>query len=104
MFRNRFDSSRSWWPKALGERDSEDYAIVSRILDSSTGSVHLIIAGLTHRGTEAAGDFTTSPELIADFVKQAPKEWNRKNLQIVLHTNVVNDTSESPTVVAAYYW
>jgi hypothetical protein len=102
--KDRFDSSRSWWPKALGERDSEDYAIVSRILDSSTGSVHLIIAGLTHRGTQAAGDFTTSRELIADFVKQAPKEWNRKNLQIVLHTNVVNDTPESPTVVATYYW
>jgi len=28
---DRFDASRSWWPKSLGEKDSEDYAIVSRI-------------------------------------------------------------------------
>jgi hypothetical protein len=102
--RDRFDSSRSWWPKFSGEKDIEDYAIVSRILDSKTGSVLITIAGLRQSGTRAAGDFTTSPELIAEFIKQAPKDWSRKNLQIVLHTNVVNDIPASPTVVAAYYW
>ncbi|HXM66873.1 MAG TPA: hypothetical protein VN911_09095 [Candidatus Acidoferrum sp.] len=101
---DRFDTSRSWWPKFLGEKDSEDYAIVSRILDSKTGSVLVIIAGLTHRGTQAAGDFTTNPGLVAEFIKQAPKDWSRKNLQIVLHTNVVNDIPGSPTVVASYSW
>jgi hypothetical protein len=101
---DRFDASRSWWPKFLGEKDSDDYAIVSRILDSKTGSVLVIIAGLTHRGTQAAGDFTTNPELVAEFIKQAPKDWSRKSLQIVLHTNVVNDIPGSPTVVASYYW
>ena len=101
---DRFDTSRSWWPKFLGEKDSDDYAIVSRILDSKTGSVLITIAGLRQSGTRAAGDFTTSPELIAEFIKQAPKDWSRKNLQIVLHTNVVNDIPASPTVVAAYYW
>ena len=101
---DRFDTSRSWWPKFLGEKDSDDYAIVSRILDSKTGSVLVIIAGLTHRGTQAAGDFITNPELVAEFIKQAPKDWSRKNLQIVLHTNVVNDIPGSPTVVASYSW
>jgi hypothetical protein len=101
---DRFDSSRSWWPKFSGEKDSEDYAIVSRILDSKTGSVLITIAGLRQSGTRAAGDFTTSPELIAEFIKQAPKDWSRKNLQIVLHTNVVNDIPGPPTVVASYYW
>jgi len=101
---DKFDTSRSWWPKFLGEKDSDDYAIVSRILDSKTGSVLLIIAGLTHRGTQAAGDFITNPELVAEFIKQAPKDWSRKNLQIVLHTNVVNDIPGTPTVVASYYW
>jgi hypothetical protein len=101
---DKFDTSRSWWPKFLGEKDSDDYAIVSRILDSQTGSSLVIIAGLTHRGTQAAGDFITNPELVAEFVKQAPKDWSRKNLQIVLHTNVVNDIPRTPTVVASYYW
>jgi hypothetical protein len=101
---DKFDKSRSWWPKFLGEKDSDDYAIVSRILDSKTGSVLVTIAGLTHRGTQAAGDFTTNPALFAEFLKQEPKDWSRKNLQIVLHTNVVNDIPGPPTVVAAYSW
>ena len=101
---DRFDTSRSWWPKFSGEKDSEDYAIVSRILDSKTGSVLVTIAGLRQSGTRAAGEFATSPELIGEFIKQAPKDWSRKNLQVVLHTNVVNDIPTAPTVVAAYYW
>ena len=101
---DKLDASRSWWPKFLGEKDSDDYAIVSRILDSKTGSVLVTIAGLTHRGTQAAGDFITNPDLVAEFTRQAPKDWSRKNLQIVLHTNVVNDIPGSPTVVASYYW
>jgi hypothetical protein len=51
-----------------------------------------------------AGDFTTNPALFAEFIKQAPKDWSRKNLQIVLHTKVVNDIPGPPTVVASYYW
>lgn len=102
--RDRFDASRSWWPKFSDGKFSEDYAIVSRILDSKTGSVLVTIAGLSHSGTRAAGDFATNPHLIANLIKQAPKDWNRKNLQVVLHTNVANDIPGSPTVVAAYYW
>lgn len=64
----------------------------------------MTIAGLDHTGTRAAGDFVTDPQLIADLIKQAPKDWTRKNVQIVLHTNVVNNIPSSPTVVAAYYW
>ena len=101
---DRFDTSRSWWPKFPCERDGEDYAIVSRILDSKTGSVLVTIAGTCQSGTQAAGDFITNPELVAEFTKQAPKDWSRKNLQIVLNTNVVNDIPGSPTVVASYYW
>lgn len=101
---DRFDPSRSWWPKVSGRKFSEDYAIVSRILDSQTGRVLVTLAGLDHTGTRAAGEFATNPQLIAEFAKQAPKDWNRKNLQIVLHTTVVNDLPGPPAIVAAHYW
>lgn len=101
---DRFDPSRSWWPKISGRKFSEDYAIVSRILDSKSGRVLVTIAGLDQTGTRAAGEFATNPQLVAEFAKQAPKDWNRKNLQIVLHTNVVNDVPGPPAIVAAHYW
>ena len=101
---DRLDRSRSWWPKVSDGKFSEDYAIISRILDSKTGSVLVTIAGLDHTGTRAAGEFVTNPQLIGEFVKHAPKDWSQKNLQIVLHTNVVNDIPGLPTVVAEHYW
>jgi hypothetical protein len=101
---DRFDASRVWRPKVVDGKFVEDYAIVSRILESKTGTVLVTIAGLDHSGTRAAGDFVTNPQAISDLIKQAPKDWNRKNVQVVLHTNVVNSIPSPPTVVAAYYW
>jgi hypothetical protein len=102
--RDRFDASRTWRPKFSGGKFTEDYAIVSRVLDSKTGAVLVTIAGLDHTGTRAAGDFVTDPQLVADLIKRAPKDWTRKNVQVVLHTNVVNNIPNSPTVVAVHYW
>lgn len=101
---DRFDTSHAWWPKLSDGKFVEDYAIVSRILESKTGRVLVTIAGLDHSGTRAAGDFVTNPQLIADLIKQAPKDWSRKNFQVVLHTNIVNNVPGPPVVVAAYYW
>lgn len=101
---DRVDKSRSWYPKLAQGKVVEDYAIVSRVVDSKAGSVIVTIAGLYHPGTQAAGEFATNPRLISDFVKQAPKDWSKKNMQIVLHANVANDVPDSPAVVAAYYW
>ena len=101
---DRTDSSRSWHPKLSQGKVVEDYAIVSRVVDSRTGSVFVTLAGLYHQGTQAAGDFATNPRSIAEFAKQAPKDWSKENLQLVLRTNVVNGLHEPPTVVATHYW
>lgn len=101
---DRTNPSRSWWPKITNSKVDEDYAIVSRILDSKTGNVLVTIAGLDHTGTRAAGDFVTNPQLIEKLVHDAPKDWSTKNLQVVLHANVVNGIPGSPTVVAYQLW
>jgi hypothetical protein len=102
--KDRTDTSRMWWPKFSEGKFSDDYAIVSRILDVKTGSALVTIAGLGHFGTHAAGDFVTNPQMIADLVTQLPRDWSSKNMQIVLHTDVVNDIAAPPTIVASYSW
>jgi hypothetical protein len=97
----RIDNSRSWHPKLSQGKLVEDYAIVSRVVDPKTRNVVVTIAGLYHPGTQAAGEFVTNPRLIADFAKQAPKDWSKKNLQVVLHANVTNDVPDSPMIVAS---
>ncbi len=42
--------------------------------------------------------------MINALLKQAPKDWARKNIQVVLHTSIVNSIPSTPTVVAVHYW
>lgn len=81
-----------------------DYAIVTRIPHSKTGKALITVAGITQSGTRAAAEFITSPELIQALVNSAPKDWESKNLELVLQTKVVNDIPTNPTLVASRYW
>jgi hypothetical protein len=62
------------------------------------------VAGLDHTGTRAAGEFVTNAQLLAEFVRHAPSNWREKNLQIVIHTTVVNNIPGPATIVAEHYW
>jgi hypothetical protein len=85
-------------------RTPEDYAIVSRVFDSNTGELLIAAAGITQYGTYAAGEFLTSPQLLAALAVNAPNDWPKKNLQVLLHTKIVNDTPGPPTIVTTYFW
>ena len=81
-----------------------DYAMVSRLLDSKTGQFTIIIAGLTSRGTEAAGEFATSPADLEKGLQGAPQDWQSKSMELVLETDVTEGVSGPPHVIASYYW
>jgi hypothetical protein len=81
-----------------------DYAIVSRVLDPTTGRVVVSAAGITQYGTEAAGEFLTDPNYLAVAIRQAPVGWQGKNLQVVLSTRVIGGTAGPPRVLATYFW
>ena len=98
---DRFDKSRSW---KANQDYTEDYAIISRILNSKTGEILITAAGIGQAGTRAAGEFLTSPEDINSLLLSAPKGWDKRNLQIVLHTSVINGSPNHPDVIATHYW
>jgi hypothetical protein len=83
---------------------TEDYALISRVVDPTTDRMLVVAAGLRGYGTTAAGEFLTTPEYLASMVKGAPKNWEHKNLQLVLATKVINGNSGPPRVVATNYW
>ncbi len=99
---DRSDSRKHW--STTAHEYAEDYAIVSRVLNSKTGTTVITAAGIGHAGTRAAAEFLTNPQSISTFVKSLPNGWERKNLQIVLHTNVINQLPSAPDVVATYCW
>jgi len=81
-----------------------DYAIVSRILDTTTDRPVIIAAGITQYGTMAAGEFLSNPEYFSEAVGKFPRDWQRKNLQIVLGVPVVNRIPGHPRVLATHVW
>jgi len=99
---DRSDPEKHWSTNA--HEFAEDYAIVSRVLNSKTGTTVITAAGIGHAGTRAAAEFLANPQSISTLVKSLPKDWERKNLQIVLHTNVINQLPSAPDVVATYSW
>src|SRR5215471_11055695 len=83
---------------------AEDYAIVSRVLDRSTDRMAVVAAGITHFGTEGAGEFLSDPRYFAEAVSGLPADWTKRNLQIVLRVPVVRRASGHPVVLATHVW
>ena len=81
-----------------------DYAIVTRMVDTTSDRPVIIAAGLTQYGTIGAGEFLSNEEYFSEAARQLPKDWPKKNLQIVLSVPVVNRTSGRPRVLATYVW
>jgi hypothetical protein len=82
----------------------EDYAIVSRVFYPGTNSVIVEITGISHYGTEAAADLVTNPALLQEALHRLPPGWQQKNVQIVLHVDVISGSPTVPTVVATHVW
>ena len=76
-----------------------DYALISRIENSETGKVMYIIGGLYAYGTEAAGKFITDPQL-ENLTASIPINHPKRNLQIILQTNVIQGIPGPPKIVA----
>ncbi|HMD48124.1 MAG TPA: hypothetical protein VKG79_03460 [Bryobacteraceae bacterium] len=85
-------------------RTDEDYAIVTRVFHPDTQAMLVEVVGITQYGTEAGADLITHPEFLSDALRDAPKGWQNKNLQLVLHVKVIAGTPVSPKVVANYFW
>jgi hypothetical protein len=101
--------SRSWsWgtnqpPQPVTGANSpklQDFALISRIRDSETGHVVVVIGGLYTYGTETAGEFLTDPKLMEAIAKQVGPNGKEQNLQVVLGTTVTDGTPGPPRVLA----
>jgi hypothetical protein len=83
---------------------TQDFGIVSRLLDSRTGGVVMTVGGITAAGSDAAAQFISRPEYLAEGLRTAPPDWQKKNMQVVVQTTVIDSVAGAPHVVAAYFW
>lgn len=105
LIREQTDGSRVWVEHRGNTGEViDDTAVVARLLDSKTGQFTVIVAGIGERGTQAAGEFVSNPELLEQGLRSAPAGWRSKNLEFVLQTTVTDSVPGPPRVVAAYSW
>ncbi len=83
---------------------ARDYAIISRFTDPTTEQVVVVGAGISIHGTMAAGEFLSNPAYMQELSKVAPSNWDRRNIEVVIATNVINGNSGPPRIVATYFW
>ena len=83
---------------------STDYAILSRVLDPTTGEIVVTASGLAKFGTAAVGEFLTNPAAFDEIANRGPKDWYRKNMQVVISASVVGLSSGPGHVVTAWFW
>ena len=83
---------------------TEDYALISRVLEPTTERMVVVAGGLSGYGTIAAGEFLTNPGYMETLAKHAPNDWSHRNIQVVIATKVINGNSGPPRIVDRYFW
>ena len=99
-------SNESWFhdPNIPYAKTAQDYAIVSRFVDALTERMVVVVGGMGRDGTLAAGEFVTDPRYLEMLARRAPKHWERKNLQVVLATDIVKGNTGPPRILKTWFW
>jgi hypothetical protein len=82
---------------------TKDYALVLRVFDPNSGQPVVTAAGISIFGTLAAAEFLTDPRELSALETIAPG-WKKKNLEIVLSTEVVRAKSGRPRIISIQVW
>jgi hypothetical protein len=100
-------SSTRWMvdrTQQMATNNYRDYAIIARFTDSITGKVAVVVAGVARGGTIAAGEYLTAPGNLAELMRVAKAAGNKKNMEIVLSTQIIGGEPGSPKIEAVYFW
>ena len=87
----------------IATNNYRDYAIVARFTDSNTGRLAVVVAGIGRGGTIAAGEFLTTPALL-NQVRALVQSPEKRNIEIVLSTQIIGGQPGTPRVEASYSW
>ena len=98
-------------PGAIWQRDpslpyssADDYALVARFHDTTTGSLIVAIAGIGRNGTEAAADFATSPHYLDLLRSRVGRDLGETNVEAVLKIRVIDGKTGAPSLEAVNVW
>ncbi len=96
---------KSWQrDRAQPYASADDYALIARFHDSLTGSVVVAAAGLGRNGTEMASRLLTSERYMDLVYKKLGHNLSLSNVEILLHSRVVDGKTGAPQIEEIYTW
>ena len=87
-----------------GSHITKDYGLITRQLSGKAGQFMVQVAGISHFGTEAASELLSNQMELAAALREKAITFQQKNLQIVVSTDITNERSGPPHVVAVSSW
>ena len=90
--------------RAIPYSSADDYGLVARFRDTTTGNWVIVLAGLGRNGTEAAGLFATSPEYMKTLEGQIPGGFANQNIEAVIKVGVIEGKTGAPSILAVRSW
>lgn len=91
------------WTFELGPPEV-DHIVITRVLESKTGKMLVLAAGLSHIGTQVAGQILTNPAYLSKALHNAPRDWYKRNMQLVFRVEVYGNSAGVPSLEASNYW
>jgi hypothetical protein len=88
--------------KSLPYSSTDDYALVARFRDATTGSWVVVLAGLGRNGTEAAAQFATSPHYMQLLSDAVGTDFSNLNIEALLKVNVIDGKTGAPSILAVH--
>jgi hypothetical protein len=101
---DRTKPGQVWKASTDGRLGTKDFALIARVLNSKTGQFLVILSGVGMVGTKAAGGLLSHEESLATALRGAPDGWERKNMEVVLETDIVAGSPSPPRAVAIKVW
>jgi hypothetical protein len=86
--------------KSLPYSSTDDYALVARFRDATTGSWVVVLAGLGRNGTEAAAQFATSPHYLQLLRDDVGRDFSNLNIEALMKVNVIDGKTGAPSILA----
>lgn len=87
---------------SLPYSSADDFALLARYRDATTGSWVVVIAGLGRNGTEAAAQFATSPHYMQMLKDQIGMDFSNRNIEAVLRVRVIEGKTGAPSILAVH--
>ena len=83
---------------------ADDFALVGRFHDTTTGNILVVIAGLGRNGTEAAALFLSEPHYMELLESRLGQSVGDHNVEAVLKISVVEGRTGAPSIEAVTVW